>query len=584
MSGSRARRSVGGQVAIEIVAVVVSLAISFFLSTIPVALEAQSARTNAKAAVQSGEAADLPTLVTSVELLKDNLAALATYSKTPTWLLAAHVPVLGEPVKTAVTVLDGANDVASSADGFLSIARLLTTSDKTAGQLLPPDVLNELGPAATQLADSLSRLDQSLATINVNAAFGPAQSSVQAARQDAQRLLPDLNLLLRALPSMAVLLGSQSPQTWFVAMQNGGESRGTGGLVGSFASITFTQGSAHTNQVGANDLLTAKADPAPLPQDTQQLWGPLRLAEIWGVNLSPNFPYAGELLSSLWKRQSGQAPNAVMAMDQRAAAALVAAAGPVVVDGITVTGENAYQWLTVGVYDRYPDTVGKDAFVVKLFEQLMARITSGSIPPLKIASSMIDSVLARDIFLWASDAEVQESIAPSIIGGVVPDTAGPFAMAVVNNNAGNKMDTFLHASVQYQGGECIPGGRRSTVSVELFNDPPAELSSYVGSRGDRAVWEGKSSLPDGSNRVRLAVYLPKGAYVANAVPKQLYAGQERGHPALMFGVELARGARQTVSVEFTEFGESELLNQAPDVLAQPMLNPQQISAEPGPQC
>ncbi len=37
---------------------------------------------------------------------------------------------------------------------------------------------------------------------------------------------------------------------------------------------------------------------------------------MYGVNLSPNFPYAGELISSMWKKQSGAAPDAVLALDQ----------------------------------------------------------------------------------------------------------------------------------------------------------------------------------------------------------------------------------------------------------------------------
>ncbi len=49
---------------------------------------------------------------------------------------------------------------------------------------------------------------------------------------------------MKTLPSIAVLLGANGPQKWFVALQNGGESRGTGGLLGSFAVVDLDKGKA----------------------------------------------------------------------------------------------------------------------------------------------------------------------------------------------------------------------------------------------------------------------------------------------------------------------------------------------------
>ncbi len=579
-------RSVVRQVLIEIVAVVVAISVSFGLSGVVVGLEGLSVRENVRSAASSVQSDNLGSLVQSVERLRANTRVLAAYTSSPAWLLAQYVPAVGEPVHAASTILSGANDVSNAAGGFLKIAQtLIEAGGKSDGRVLPEEVLYELGPAATQLVGALDLLREQLKSVDVNFAFGPAQQAAQSALRQAELLLPEVIVLLRALPAIAVLLGSQAPQTWFVAFQNGGESRGTGGLVGSFATVKLHQGKVETTKVGSNEELTAKADPAVLPPASQKLWGPDRLAEVFGVNFSPNFPYAGELLSSLWKRQSGLAPDAVLALDQRATTALISAVGPIEVDGITVTGDNAFELLTIGVYQRFPDSTLKDAFIAKLINQVMQRITSGAASSMKLAMTLANEVLDRHMFLWAQDAGLQESLAPTVFAGVVPDKNGPFAMAVVNNNAGNKMDTFLHTSVRYKGQQCIVGGRRGSVSVELFNNPPTKpLPDYVGSRGDRSILWGLSSAGDGSNRVRVAVYLPNGAYVDKAVPNQLYVGEERGHPVAMFGVELARGERKTITVDFTEFGGADLLNKAPTVLAQPMLNAQEISVEPGPQC
>ena len=580
-----AQRSVAGQVVIEVIAVIISLAVATGLSVLVVGLQINDARASAAQAQSEAQAGDLPGLIDSVEALRSNVAAVATYTKSPAWLITQYIPGVGQPVHAASTLTNGANNVAAASTGFLDLARQLEKARSTSGgQLVPTEVLTNLAPAANELAAALTAFTADIESLSVGAAYGPFQGKARAALQEAKDLLPRLTLLVKTLPSIAVLLGANSPQKWFVALQNGGESRGTGGLLGSFAVVDLDKGRAEPVQVGANELLTAKADPRLLPADSQALWGPARLAEVFGVNLSPNYPYAGELISSMWRNQTGSTPNAVLALDQRATALLIDAVGGVTVDGITLTGADATEFLTVGVYDKYPNSADKDAFVTKATAQLVRKIAGGGTSPIQLASKLANAVLERSVFLWAADASIQSSLAPSPIGGTVPDQPGPFSMAVINNNAANKMDTFLHTSINLQVGECVAGGRRSTMTVELLNSPPAKLPSYVDQRRDRRDLFGLNSAGDGSNRVRLALYLPSGAFLSSSAPKELYLGEERNHPVAMFGIELKRGERKTVRVEFTEFGDPTLLNQSPEVLEQPMLNPQQIVIQNGPKC
>ncbi len=585
MNGTgRGQRSTGAQVAVTILAVVIAMAVGVGVSAAVIGLDVQGAQANAKKAKTSADIGNMSGLIESVKALQSDVQGLATYTASPAWFITKNIPAVGEPVKTASLLTGSANQLSESASGFIALAEQLDQPDASQGaQFIPAEVLNGLGPASQELAAGLQTFTDDMATIEIGSVFGPLQGRAQAAVDRANELLPELTLLVRTMPSVAVLLGSEGPQTWFVALQNGGESRGTGGLVGSFSVVEMDRGKATPKKVGPNQELTAKADPMLLPEDSRQLWGPARLAEIYGVNLSPNYPYAAELLSSMWTKQSGSKPDALLALDQRATVDLIAATGGFTVDGVAVNGSNAFQLLTVDMYSMF-DTAGKDAFVTKVVQQLMQKITSGAVSPIQLASVLADSVLNRSLFLWAQDAQIQDQIASSPISGEVPNTDGPFAMAVVNNNAANKMDTFLHTSVNYSAGECIAGGRRGTVSVELFNNPPAQLPDYVGGRGDRAQLWGLSREGDGSNRVRLAVYLPKGAFLGESVPQQLFTGTEREHPVAMFGVEMNKGERKTVTVEFTQFGDSTLVNERPKVLAQPMLNPQVITVEEGPTC
>lgn len=582
-----AQRSTGQQVVVEVIAVVVALAVALGLSAAFIGLSVNDAQASAKRAVSSAEAGDIGALVSSIEGLRSDVQALSNYTKSPAWWFTKYVPAVGEPVRAASTLTNAANEVSQAADGFLAMARSLDQAQAaTDGQLVPTQVLTEMGPAGEELAVALSAFATDLESINVNAAYGPAQGVATRALQEAKDLLPQVTLLARTLPSLAVLMGANGPQKWFVALQNGGESRGTGGLLGSFAIVEFDQGKAKPGIIGPNGLLTAKATTTQLPEDTKALWNAARMAEVYGVNLSPNYPYAGELISSLWGNQTGSVPDAVLALDQRATVMLIEAVGGITVDGVTLTGENALAYLTVGVYERFPnDSSAKDAFVTEAMGQLVKKLAAGAASPTKLARELMTAVLDRSMFLWAKAAQVQQPLGPSPLGGEVPDAPGPFAMAVVNNNAGNKMDTFLHTTVTLTGGECVAAGRRSTLTVELFNDPPpGKLPDSAFGRTDRRDLKGLPGTSDGSNSVRLAMYVPSGAYVSGTTPEKLYSGEERNHPVSMFGVELKRGERKTITVEFTQFGSVEELNSYPSVQPQPMLNPQKTSVVQGPKC
>ena len=171
-----AQRSVAGQVIIEIIAVVLSLAVATGLSVLVVGLQINDARASAAQAQSEAQAGDLPGLIDSVEALRSNVAAVATYTKSPSWLITQYIPGVGEPVHTASTLTNGANNVAAASTGFLDLARQLDRTRSTSGgQLVPAEVLTNLAPAANELASALTAFTADVDSLTVGAAYGPFQ-------------------------------------------------------------------------------------------------------------------------------------------------------------------------------------------------------------------------------------------------------------------------------------------------------------------------------------------------------------------------------------------------------------------------
>lgn len=580
---SSTHRSTPRQIAVTALALLVSIATYLFLTSGLAAVELVSARNNAQAAKAAADTEDFAAVVSSVKRLRGNIVALNALTSGPEWLAVKSIPIAGAPVRTATDLISSTEAVAAASGDFLQVAESLIASTGDQGGEMPDDVLRALGPASASLAAALEQYQTELAVIDIGDLPGPAETAVAEILSQVQGALPGLIAVLGPTQVIANMLSKEVPQTWFIALQNGGEARGTGGLVGAYAVLDVTDGKATVVKSGTNADLTALGDSSGLPPSTLQLWGPERLTHYYGVNLSPHYPFAGQLLSSLWHNQSGTAPDAVLAFDQHSAAALLAATGPITVDGITVTPDDALHFLTVGVYERFPDPAEKDAFVAKLIADLLTKLAAGQAGALDLVKALVRPVLERRVFLWSADPANQALLETAPLGGIVPEDPGAFAMGVINNNAGSKMDAFLHTDVSYVGGECTLGGRHGQITVTLRNLPPASLPSYVSQRGDRADATG-----DGSNLVRLYVYLPLLAVptqtLHNGTLVDVPVGEERNHPVVINSVELARDETKTVTVKFTEVGSAEALNKQPVVIPQPMLHTQKVSAVAGPAC
>ena len=73
------------------------------------------------------------------------------------------------------------------------------------------------------------------------------------------------------------------------------------------------------------------------------------------MNLSPHFPYAAQLMLSMWQRQFGQKLDGVIAIDPVALSYLLAVTGPVkLADGSSVTSANVADLMMRSIYVKWP--------------------------------------------------------------------------------------------------------------------------------------------------------------------------------------------------------------------------------------
>ncbi|HET9655375.1 MAG TPA: DUF4012 domain-containing protein, partial [Kineosporiaceae bacterium] len=376
------------------------------------------------------------------------------------------------------------------------------------------------------------------------------------------------------------------PQNYVVLLEQDAEARGTGGLVGSFAVVRTNQGQFTLLDAQSRASLDHGL-PIPVsaaPESLQGLWGN-DLGEWAGLNLSPHFPWTGQLVAAGWAAQH-RSPKVdyVVGLDEYVVAALLAGTGPVKVGNLTLTSANAPAVLSRDVYARIPDPQQVDQVTQALVQQVFGRIAAGQFSLAPILQAMAAPVQQRRLTVWAADPGVQSTLEKLSLGGAIPEAAGPFAMAVVNNGGGNKLDAYLKVSTDYDPGTCQQNVRLGHIAVTLTNTAPARgLPGYVSVRSDLA----KQNVPNttvGSNRIILDVYGPVGATSPlvnlDGTAVAVTAGLDRNHPVWRLDVPINPGQTRTVDALVLDpvTGGLSGPSATPVVLTQPMAIPATASA------
>jgi hypothetical protein len=509
----------------------------------------------------------------------------------PIWGIAGHVPVLGRDLRAARDVSSVVANLTTAAQPLETVLPKLDPSVSAASQgRLDTAALSQVASALPAVSAAVSsgavtvgQLDPDQLRPDVASGVTTLNTALAAARGPLADAVP----VMQTIPAM---LGADGTRSWVVLFQQDAEARGTGGLVGAYAVVTTDHGKISlVNAQSRGELDRGPAIPdAVVPADLRQLYG-RDLTEWAGFNASPHFPYTGELVAAGWKARPDSKPlNYVGAVDQYVVAAMLAATGPVQVRGITVDNANAVKFLSKDVYQKWTDPHEVDAVTTELVEAVFAKFTVGQFSLPTLIRSMREPIKQRRVLLWAADADQQNQLEQLSVAGTIPSKQGPFAMAVVNNGGGNKLDAYLKVHTDYQPGACTNDTRVGQIGVTLTNTAPkdgAGLPAYVNVRSDlQQLGVTGTATHDGSNRILLDIFGPVGSSAAlttlDGTPLVPIVGTDNNHTVWRVTVPLGAGQSRTVNVVMSTPAVDADAGGSPVVLTQPMVKPATASAAP----
>jgi hypothetical protein len=491
----------------------------------------------------------------------------------------------------AATMAQLRRNVSSSVAGILDAAQPLEQAlpklQRTKGQI-NVDALANIAGAMPRVSAAVSQAATNVAVIDTSGLTPQLADGVRTLSAQLKNVREPLANAVPGLQVLPTMLGQNGPKQWLVLLQQDAEARGTGGLIGAFAVVTANHGKLTLDSTAQRAALSTRQIPATaVPEDLRDLWG-TDVTEWAGLNLSPHFPWTGQLVSAGWASKNNSKVDYVVALDQYTVGALLAGTGPVQLGRDTVSSDTAVNYLSRAVYQRYPDYRDVDRVTQSLVTETFGRIAGGRLDLKNLVKGVANQAGQRRLLVWAADPNEEVTLQGLSVGGVLPNAPGPFAMAVVNNGGGNKMDAYLKVHTDYQPGKCDAGTRIGTMAVTLSDIArPAALTRYQSVRSD-LLDKGTKKWVVGSNRILLDLYGPVGAtaplVTVDGVEQTPFAGTDRGHAVWRVIVPILPGQQRVVRAVVVQPVDLQNGDASPQVMVQPMAIPATATVGVAPDC
>ena len=408
------------------------------------------------------------------------------------------------------------------------------------GQSAPANV------SATKLSADLNRLNQGLSIPGI-------KHLIAVAGLDFTPIEAELRSLIQNAPALA---GVEGPKKYLVAFQNSAEARGTGGLIGAFAIIQFDRGKLAVLRTGSNAVLKSLNEtPIPMPAEYTTLYR--SDPAIWlNSNLSPHFPYGAQIWMELWRLQSGEKLDGVIAIDPTAISYLLKSTGPITLaSGEEITAQNVVQKTLKDAYKLYEkDNNARKQYLVDIMNATFARFTSMQFSKLSFAKQVVPVLLQNRLLIYSSDATIQDALSLTKLGGTMNLGPNNEYRAVILNIDASKLDYYLDREIAVKTTKC--GVNATTeVSIKVTNQVtnPEKLSAYVLSRKDKTK---PADLVTGQHRFKVFIYGPNGSTLISASRSSVKGsaggvGSERTRPLLASDVDLSPKQSEVITATFS---------------------------------
>jgi hypothetical protein len=518
-------------------------------------LKARDEVSQLRAQVSAGE---LGGLAAGLAQIQHEARAAKSLTSDALWTGLSRIPLLGRTLAASTDLADAVQRLADQ-----TLAPLINVSrGLDPKSLRKPDGsidLARLIAAGPDISRANSSLNSTIAAIekeSLRGVLGPVVKAHNQLTNELSGLTGTIDTANRAAKIGPEMLGAKGVRRYLMVFQTPAESRGTGGLVGSFAIIKISNGKIKREQTGSDTQLkdsdTAVVD---FGAEFNKRYANTDEALAWrNANFTPHYPYAAEIWQRLWEKQTGEKLDGVLSADPVTLGYLLNVSGPITLsDGETITGDNAATWSMVTSYARFPDPTNqteRKRLAVELATHTLDKLTSGNGRSTALLKVLGRAAGERRLLVWSAHPAEEAVLSGTPLAGELPNAPGPSTAFIIRNRSGSKLDYYVERKLDYRVLSCTPKKRVVQVTATMTNTAPQGLPAYVLFRADGLT------VPYGTDRVVTSIYATKGSTLnavwLNGKPSSTTVSMERGLPVFSDDLELPIGKPQTITLQFTE--------------------------------
>jgi hypothetical protein len=443
-------------------------------------------------------------------------ATAADRTGSPVWSLVTHLPVIGDDAHGVRTVSRVADDL--SRTGLAQLTDALDGIDAVLPQNGAVDVA-KLQSLQQPVADGDAALARARTDLAAEDPSGYV-SSLRLRYEDLETTLDDAadaiavaDKVLKVLPQM---MGADGPRNYLLVLQNNAEIRATGGLPGSVSLLSVDDGRISLEKQRAGGSFAELAQPVlPLTDVEKKLYTDKLGTFFNDANFTPDFPRASELWAAHWQQVEGDHIEGVLSVDTVSLSYLLAAIGPVDVDGVQLTSDNAVAELLSNVYARLPNPVDQDAFFRDVAAAIFTRVTSFSGSTDQLFTALRRAADEHRLYVHDFDNSIQSDLSGTEVAGEVSTDAStsttPEVGIYLNDGTGGKMSYYLRYDAKVTATSCQDGVQTLSGSLTLTSTAPADARTTLPSYVTGSLLPASSA---GYQLVGLRIYGPAGGTVA----------------------------------------------------------------------
>jgi nucleoside-diphosphate-sugar epimerase len=451
-------------------------------------------------------------------------------------------------------LLDAGSNLAQALENIVASS---IQSKTLVGEILGEDKKVEIEGEAFKIKVNLQKASQSLGLAAANLSSSSKNGflfikDVNQARGEIELAKKRVDSAIFGLEILPEVLGQDGQKTYLLLFQNNLELRPTGGFIGSYGTLNFSNG--HLEKVEIDDVYNLDGQikeqiepPAPLKKSLG--------ISFWGLrdsNWDPDFGKSAKVASTFYSKVFPIKIDGVFALDQTTISYLLSILGPIELEDYeeTITDQNlvdrALYHAEIGFT---PGSTAKKDFLGAVAKEIIDRLKDGKVEKNwpKIVSLLASLLAEKHILLYFEDPKVESFV-------VLENWAGELKalpqqekteifttdyLSIIEANVGaNKSNRFVERKIILNPIIQRDGDLISSLKIEYFNKSPAD------------TW------PGGVYKNYLRIYLPKGAKFeeiengGNKDPAQIEKGEEKDKEIWGFFVEVGVGERKKVVIKY----------------------------------